>query len=157
VALLAGVGEGPSLVIRVLCLLEVCLVATEAQGGGSHPGGRPVVALRTLQPRMPARECPVRILLVVEGRRPPGHGGGAVADRAIARETCVRGIVRAGEIGLVAANACGLQVAGVIVVCVALFALQLGVRAHQREISLLVVVEEGPCPGGRVVALLAGG
>jgi hypothetical protein len=156
VALLAGLREVGLHVIRVRRAVEIGQVAADA---GGVRGGQVVVvidvALGALQGRVRAgqREAGGR---VIEGRARPGRR--VMALLAGLREAR-RHVIRVGgalEIGQVAADARRIRGGQVVVVIdVAMGALQGRVRAGQREAGGRVI-EGRARPGRRVMALLAG-
>ena len=155
VALLTGLRESGSDVIRIRGALEIFQVAADAGGVGA---GQIVVivhvALGALHGSMGAGQGESGGG-VIKGRA--GPGGRAVALLAGLREpgSHVIGVRGALEIFQVAAHACrvrGRQV--VVVVDVALRALHGRVRPGQGEPGS-GVIESRACPGGGAVALLA--
>ena len=153
VALLASLREARSYVIGIGSVIEIGKVAAHA--GGIRAGQVVIVvdmALRALHGRMEAGERePSRGM--VKGRVQPVRR--AVALFASLREcrSHVVGIGRSLEVLQVAAHT-GSRGQVVIVVDVALRALQRRMRARERKPGV-VVIEAGLCPRSRVVALLA--
>jgi hypothetical protein len=145
----AGRGEVRRNVVRIAGTREVRLVAAVAIGGQRWV----VIVDVTLSAgdrhvRARQRE---RCLAVVKLRTTPGRG--AVARRAGGREADhgMRGAICVVEVGLVASEAVGGKRAGVIVVDVALGAVDRHVGACQRELCG-VVIKCGACPRGSRMA-----
>lgn len=154
VALGAGLREAGLHVIRVARIIEVRLVAGDAsrtsQAVGAGRAERGVVALITLQRDVSARQRETSRGVV---KSSAGPICGVMALLARSRESRLY-VVRTGraiEVFHVAGGAIGRR-ADVLSVNVALRAGHRDVRALQREVRELVVIESGRIPRALVVA-----